>query len=177
MEELLGKIPLEIILISLNAVIILFLLILVFRNASKIKKMTERYNRFMEGLSDRNLEQVIDSCLDDIKELKFKNKSIDGQINHMERNILQCIQKVGIVRYNAFENVGSDLSFSIALLDSHEDGLVISSIYARDNSTMYAKPVSSGKSKYALSAEEIQALDMAKKGFNEKLYVSNKQEG
>lgn len=176
MENLFSNFPFEISILALNAVLFVFLLILILRNASKIKKMTARYNRFMEGLSDRNMEQLIDNCLDEVKDLKIKNKSCENQINHIERNLMQCIQKVGIVRYNAFENVGSDLSFSVALLDSHEDGIIISSIYSRDNSTTYAKPISAGKSKYALSAEEIQALDTAKKGFNEKLYVSGKQE-
>jgi len=92
-----------------------------------------------------------------------KNKEIEYQINTIERNMYYCIQKVGVVRYNGFDNVGSDLSYSIALLDNNDDGLVISSLYSRDSSSTYAKPVANSKSRYALSAEEIKAIDIAKK--------------
>ena len=84
---------------------------------------------------------------------------------------MQCVQKVVVVRYNAFDNVGSDLSFTIALLDSSDNGVVINGVYARDSSSTYAKPIVSGKSKYVLSAEEMQALDIAKKTNGERVYM------
>jgi hypothetical protein len=106
----------------------------------------------MNGLSDRNMEELLETCLSTSNSVNAKNREIELQINNIERRLLQCIQKVGIVRFNAFDNVGSDLSFSIALLDNNDSGVVISGIYARDSSSTYAKPVVSGKSKYTLSA-------------------------
>ena len=88
---------------------------------------------------------------------------LEYQLNSLKKNMYYCVQKVGIVRYNAFDDVGSDLCFSVALLDNNDDGIVISGLYARDSSTTYAKPIARGKSKYALSAEEIKALDIARK--------------
>ncbi len=74
---------------------------------------------------------------------------------------MQCIQKVGIVRFNAFDNVGSNLSYSIALLDNYNNGVVISSLYSRDSSSTYAKPVVDGKSSFSLSEEEIESIEKA----------------
>jgi len=149
--------------------IVNFILLLV--NINKTNRIKIKYNRFMNGLSDRNIEQLLESCLDSVNSVNAKNRDIELKINDLERNIIQCIQKVGIVRFNAFENVGSDLSFSIALLDNNDSGVVISGIYARDSSSTYAKPIVSGKSSYSLSAEEIQAIDIAKKTNIQKNYT------
>ena len=72
-----------------------------------------------------------------------------------------CIQKIGIVRYNAFKDTGSDLSFALALLDSKDNGVVLNGIYSREMSNIYAKPVEKGVSKYVLSDEEKQAIEKA----------------
>lgn len=144
----------------------LFLLILFFMNLScrkKIKKLKNKYYKFMNGLSGANIEQVLEDIIDRTNGVIEKNKELEYQMNTIKRNMYYCVQKVGVVRYNAFDNVGSDLSFSIALLDKNDDGVVLSSLYSRDSSSTYAKPVSGGKSKHALSAEEIKAIDMAKK--------------
>jgi hypothetical protein len=132
-------------------------------NKVKIKKLKNKYNKFMNGLSDASIEEVLDDCIDKVNNVIGKNKDIEYQLNTIKRNMYYCVQKVGIVRYNAFDDVGSDLCFSIALLDNNDDGIVISSLYARDSSSTYAKPVLRGKSKYALSAEEIKAIDDARK--------------
>jgi hypothetical protein len=143
-----------------------FIIILFFMNIStkmKLKKLKSKYLKFMNGLSGVNIEQVLDDCLNKVNFVIDKNKEIEYQVNTIERTMYYCLQKVGVVRYNAFDNVGSDLSFSIALLDNNDDGLVLSSLYSRDSSSTYAKPVSNSKSRYALSAEEIKAIDIAKK--------------
>lgn len=163
MEELFGVSIQWIILIGINFLLMLLLLIMNLSNKSKIRKLKNKYYKFMNGLSGVNLEAVLDDCLEKVNRIINKNKEIELQINTIERNMYYCVQKVGVVRYNAFDNVGSDLSFSIALLDNNDDGLVISSLYSRDSSSTYAKPVLNSKSKYALSAEEIKAIDMAKK--------------
>lgn len=154
-----------------NIIIFLILLILNLSTRSKLKKLKSKYSKFMNGLSDRNIEELLDTCIEGINSIEDKNKEIEKHINYIERNLLQCIQKVGVVRFNAFENVGSDLSFSIALLDNNETGLVISGIYSRDSSATYAKPIVNGKSRYVLSAEEVQALDLAIKSHGERLYT------
>ena len=68
---------------------------------------------------------------------------------------------MGIVRYSAFRDTGSDLSFAVALLDENNSGVVFNGIYSREMSNIYAKPVEKGNSKYTLSNEELQAIDRA----------------
>ena len=146
--------------------------ILLIANIKKTNRIKTKYNRFMNGLSDRNMEELLETCLGSVNSVSAKNRDIELKMNEIERTILQCVQKVGIVRFNAFDNVGSDLSFSIALLDNNDSGVVLSGIYARDSSSTYAKPVSYGKSKYSLSAEEIQAIDIARKTNIERNYTN-----
>lgn len=159
-------------LFGMSFVFIIINCILLIANIKKTNKVKIKYNRFMNGLSDRNMEELLESCLSSVNSVTSKNRDIELKLNQIERTILQCVQKVGIVRFNAFENVGSDLSFSIALLDNNDSGIVLSGIYARDSSSTYAKPVSSGKSKYSLSAEEMQAIDIARKTNIERNYTN-----
>ena len=161
MEELFGISIEWFILICINFFLIFILFMINLSNKSKIKRLKSKYNRFMDGLSDVNLEEVVFECIDKADDVISKNKELEYHLNELERSLYYCIQKVGIIRYNAFDDVGSDLSFSIALLNNNDDGVVISSLYARDSSSTYAKPVTGGKSKYALSAEEIKAIDTA----------------
>lgn len=163
MEELLG-ISLEwIILIGVNFFLILILFLMNLSNRFKIKKLKNKYNKFMNGLSNASIEDVLGDCINKVNGVVEKNKEIEYKLNTVERDMYYCVQKVGVIRYNAFDNVGSDLSYSIALLNNNDDGLVISSLYSRESSSTYAKPIIGGKSRYALSAEEIKAIDTAKK--------------
>lgn len=148
---------------GINFLLILILFFMNLSNKSKIKKLKVKYYKFMNGLSNASIEEVLEDCICKINGSLEKNKELEFQINEIKRNMIYCTQKVGVVRYNAFDNVGSDLSFSIALLNDNDDGLVLSSLYARETSSTYAKPIKGGKSKYALSAEELKAIDIALK--------------
>ena len=91
-----------------------------------------------------------------------ENAIIKSNIKNIEHEMKNSIQKIGIVRYNAFDDVGSNLSFAVALLDGKNTGIVINGIYARETSSVYAKPVKNGVSEYLLSKEEEKALKIAK---------------
>ena len=82
-------------------------------------------------------------------------------MKNLDEDLTNCIQKVGIVRYNAFKDTGSDLSFALALLDEKNNGVVLNGIYSREMSNIYAKPVENGKSTYTVSEEEAQAIQKA----------------
>lgn len=169
MEEMLGISFEWIILIGANFFLIILLFLMNFSNRSKLKKLKTKYYKFMNGLSGASIEDVLNDCIDKVNGVVEKNKEIEYKLNTVERNMYYCVQKVGVIRYNAFDNVGSDLSFSIALLNNNDDGLVLSSLYTRDSSSTYAKPITGCKSKYALSVEELKAIDTAKKA-----HISNK---
>jgi len=144
--------------------IIIFILIIVqIRTASKLKILSNKYKKLLNGTNNKSLEQLIFDTLSLSNDIALENKEISKKIKNIQRDMQSCIQKVGVIRYNAFENVGSDLSFSIALLDNNDNGVVISGIYSRESSTTYAKKIVNGQSKHALSAEELQAISESKK--------------
>ena len=80
----------------------------------------------------------------------------------MKKNSQKSFQKISLIRFNPFKGVGSDQSFSIALLDLDNNGFVLTSIYGQEGNRIYAKPVSNGKSEYSLSKEEEEAIEKAK---------------
>lgn len=98
-----------------------------------------------------------------IEKLEEKNDIIINYCKNLEDSMGYCIQKIGIVRYSAFQDTGSDLSFALALLDRENNGVVLNGIYSREMSNIYAKPIKKGESTYNLIEEEKQALKKALK--------------
>ncbi len=154
-----------------NFVLIIILLIANIINKAKIKKLNNKYNNYMVNTDGKNIEDLIENCLLKTEEVSNKNREIENHLNEIDRNFLNCVQKVAMIRYNAFDNVGSDLSYSVALLDGNDNGIVITSLFTRDCSTTYGKPVLAGKSKYPLSAEEIKVINHAIRRYRESQYV------
>lgn len=115
----------------------------------------------MRGVNNKNLEEIVLGYLDKIDEVKEDSKKLLESYNELDRRLKGCVQKTAIIRYRAFEDVGSDLSFSIALLNDFDNGLIISGLYGRHESTTYAKPIDKGISRYDLSEEEQQVLNEA----------------
>lgn len=142
-------------------VIVLLLLIMVLTLMSTTKKLEKKYRKMMRGVNSKNLEELITSKLDDIDKAIGKSKEALNKCEVIKEEIKGCVNKVAIMRYKAFPDVGSDLSFSIAILDSYNDGILITGIYSRHDSTTYAKPVDKGISRYELSEEETYVLNEA----------------
>lgn len=144
---------------ALGVIIIFFiLLLLLFR---KVNILSARYLSFMRGRDGASLEDRLtemsghmDNVEAEVADNRLRLKEIAGVLN-------TATQGIGVVRFNAFQDTGSDLSFSLAFLDAHKNGLVISSIYGREESRTYAKPVKDGQSQYQLSAEEKEAIQRA----------------
>ena len=113
-----------------------------------------------------NLDEMLKKYLDDVREIKKDNSEIKAYYTKLDSDIASCIQKVGLVRYNAFKDVGSDLSFAIALLDRNDNGVVLNGLYGSESSNIYAKPIKKGQSKYQLSDEEKTALEIAEQSKN-----------
>lgn len=149
--------------IVVNIFLTFILLVTIISTRSNLKKLMSRYKKFFKNSEDSNIERLVEENIDLCHDISNKSKDIESRMIFIERNMLQCVQKIGIVRYNAFDNVGSNLSFAIALLDGNDNGIVLNGIYSRESTSTYAKAIISGQSKYTLSAEEIQAIDMAKK--------------
>jgi hypothetical protein len=105
-----------------------------------------------------NLEEILAG----FRELKESFEKIFGELSELKKKNKLAIQKLGIVRFNPFKEVGSDQSFSVAFLDDNDNGVVITSHYSREGNRVYGKPIKSGESGYSLSKEEIDAIGMAK---------------
>ena len=152
----------EIIIILASVVLIIFFIwnICLSYNLRKIKKRTRSFFASSEA---KDLEEII------YKQIK-KTDEIDGEIKKlienngkMKENLAKCTQKVGVVRFNPFGDVGGNQSFAIALLDKCLSGVTILSLYSRDGVKVYSKQIIEGKSEYKLSKEEEDAIKIAGK--------------
>lgn len=145
-------------------VLMILAIIMAIANNIKTRKTLKKYNSLMKKLGNgTNLETMLRGYVDTVDKVERKNQEVLEYCNRLDDKIVKCIQKVGMVRYNAFEDTGSDLCFAIALLDYEDTGVVINGIYSREGSATYAKPVNKGGSNYTLSTEEVQAIDLAKR--------------
>ena len=141
---------------------ILLLLILYIENTVKLSKLRKSYSKFMEKLGNgNNVDEMLRAYIYEVEKVANKNEEIVSYCKELNNHIAKCTQKIGMVRYNAFKDTGSDLSFTLALLNENNDGVVLNGIYARDMSNIYAKPIEKGKSKYTLSNEEKEAIEKA----------------
>lgn len=130
-------------------------------------KLRKEYTSFMKKMGNGNdLSGMLKKYLEDVNMIKKDNSEIKAYYTKLDSDIASCIQKVGLVRYNAFRDVGSDLSFAVALLDREDNGVVLNGIYGTDSSNIYSKPIRNGKSQYQLSDEELYAIDLAEQSKN-----------
>ena len=142
----------------------IILVILTICNFIKYKTLNKRYKAFMKKLSrSSNIEESLKEYLEKVNLIKEEQKEVIESIKGIEQELALCTKKVGLVRYNAFKDTGSDLSFALAMLDSNNNGVILNGIYSREMSNIYAKNVKEGKSTSKLSEEEEQALREAMK--------------
>lgn len=140
-------------------VIIMYLLLIhLFYNLNYMKK---RYKKMMTGVDGANLERMMIGCIDSTKAVADENAKLWEENKEIKELLSNALTKVAVVRFRAFEDMGSDLSYAVAMLDSHNNGVVMSSIFARNDSRSYVKPIVDGTSTYSMTAEEEDALKQA----------------
>lgn len=140
-------------------VIVMYLLLIhLFYNLNYMKK---RYKKMMTGVDGANLERMMIGCIDNTKAVADENAKLWEENKAIKELLSKALTKVAIVRFRAFEDMGSDLSYAVAMLDSHNNGVVLSSIFAREDSRSYAKPIINGTSSYPMTSEEEDALRQA----------------
>jgi hypothetical protein len=150
------------IIIGLSLLSIIMLIMLIINNTS-INRLSRKYRKFMRGSKDKNIEELLMSLIDRTDSAIEKVEGIKSMYGDMDKRVKNCIQKTSIVRYKAFDDMGSALSFSIALLDDYDGGVIVTGIYGRNETTTYAKPIDKGIPKYDLSDEEKHVLQDAMK--------------
>jgi len=152
--------------ISVIGAIIVAVLLLVWNiflqiSVSRVKK---NQNQLFSGKSGADLEEIILSQEKSLKELDRDIQDLYGISNQIHLLASRSVHKVGVVRFNPFRDLGGDQSFSIALLDGQNNGLVISGLHTREGNRVYAKPVEKGKAmKHPLTDEELDAIKRAEK--------------
>ena len=160
-SEMLG-IPSDYVIIAL-VVVTFILLILYIVNVVQMSQLKKRYKIFMSGKSARNLEKTLIERLDQVDELIASNATNEKNIQKLFNNMKFTFQKVGLVKYDAFNEMGGKLSFSLALLNETDDGFVMNAVHSREGCYTYIKEIIAGNSIIVLADEEKEALDMAKK--------------
>lgn len=141
--------------------ILLILLIVLLVKYSKIKK---RYDKFMSGKNATSLEDDMHGVFEDMKLLKATADRNKKDIRILYKNMESTFQKLGIVKYDAFNQMGGQLSFSLALLDENNDGFILNSVHSSDGCYSYTKVIKNGTSAISLGAEEEKALQIAMGG-------------
>lgn len=141
--------------------LILILLILVIINIVQNRKLKKKYNKFMMGKDCKSLEDNLIRRVSEIEELMASNEKNQRNIERIFRSLNSTFQKIGMVKYDAFHEMGGKLSFSLALLNKENDGFIINAMHSREGCYTYIKEIIKGNSVIPLSEEEKEALDMA----------------
>ena len=161
MENILDILKTDNYLIVLSVIVFIlligFLIVLI-----KLSILNKRYNQFIKKIGNgENIQEDLENYMYRVERTEKQNAEILSDINNLKEDLKKCVQKVGIIRYSAYEDTGSDLSFTLALLNEKNDGVILNGIYSREMSNIYAKPINSGESSYTLSKEEQQAVEQA----------------
>ncbi len=127
----------------------------------KLNKLRRNYTKVINGSTGLDIEDLLMEMQSRMNGLKSISESHEQFITDCSKVMKKMKSRVGIYRYSAFETGGNDLSFSLAIIDEYEDGVVLSGIHNREESYLYAKPLVKGQSKYALSPEEKEAINQA----------------
>jgi len=152
----------------LYAIIILAIALFVLALASglMIRSLDDRIKKLTTGTNGKNLEDAIYQLMEDHTIFQHRIESVEQTVARIDSELKSSLRGISTVRYNAFSDVGGKQSFATALLGEDGNGVVISSVYARDRMNVYAKPIVDFSSEYEMSAEEARALKEASKVFN-----------
>ena len=147
------------------AVVTLILFILYIVNLVQMSQLKKKYKIFMSGKNAKSLEKTLIERLDQIDKLMEANVQNEKSIQNLASHMKYTFQKAGLVKYDAFNEMGGKLSFSLALLNEAEDGFVLNAVHSREGCYTYVKEIIAGNSIIVLSPEEKEALDMAKNSY------------
>jgi hypothetical protein len=126
--------------------------------ALRLRRVSQQLAALSRGIEGQNLEQVLVTHLDTVDQTVKRMDVQEQALAVLQAQIPTCVQRMNLVRYDAFEDVGGEQSFSIALLNGQGDGIVLTSVYSRNDVRVYAKAIENGRSSHALSQEEEKAL-------------------
>ncbi len=156
----LGSIDIGYLFLVCAAITIVFIILVIVLIAQN-RKMKKRYLKFMQGKNVKSLEEKIAELFDDNKSLKETVDENRKELRKINKNQEYAFQKFGLVKYDAFKQMGGMLSFSLALLNDQDNGFIINSVHSSDGCYSYTKEVKDGMSDISLGEEEKKALEIA----------------
>lgn len=159
----LGKLDLGILFIIITVVIIV-LIVLLINTMLKLSRLTSKYNAFMKGRSAKSMESEIMELFSDNSLMKQDIEQNKKDIRKIYRKLEITFQKMGLVKYDAFDQMGGKLSFCLTLLDECDNGFIMNSVHSTDSSYAYIKRIEEGNCKLDLTNEEQVALQKALAG-------------
>lgn len=162
MNDFFSKIGIDLgILVLMLMVLVLVLIVIVLNVSLSLHRLNRKYTMFMKGSDGQSLERVFAQKLKEVDRLSVANDDNYAEIRSFHRKMEKTLTKYGIVKYDAFDDVGGKLSFALAMLDIHNTGFILNAIHSRDNCFFYIKEIVNGESYILLSSEEMDALRQA----------------
>lgn len=143
------------------AAVVLILLVLTIINISQMRKLKKSYKVFMTGQNGKNLEETLIKRLNQVDSLLTANSENEKNIDELFDDMQHTYQKMGLIKYDAFNEMGGKLSFSLAMLDVKNNGFIINAMHTREGCYTYIKEIVDGNSIIVLSEEEKEALSRA----------------
>lgn len=134
------------------------LLVMLVQTRTKLTKLQKKYDFFTKG-SEMNIDDVLTKTIIELQQTQEELAALNQRHDALRNQVRGCIQKVKIDRYDAYDLMGGELSYSLVLADEDNNGVVMSSIYGRDDNRCYAKEITGGKSKYPFADEEKKLVE------------------
>ncbi|MDD6326976.1 MAG: DUF4446 family protein [Eubacteriales bacterium] len=147
---------------TILVLLVIFLLVLIFLMIRKMNIMSRKYSALMSGKKGADLEKIIRIRFKEMDQVKANAKRVTKEHKEIKGHLSSCINKYGLVKYDAFNEMAGKLSFVIALLNDENSGIVLNAMHSREGCFTYAKEIIKGESFIPLSDEEKQALEQAK---------------
>lgn len=135
------------------SVLLLIVLVLLVKTRSSLNTLQKKYDFFTKG-EEVNIDQVLISTLNELAATKAELAQLQDKHQRLREQVSGCLQIVKINRYDAFDAMGGKMSYSLLLADEKKNGVILTSIYGRDDNRCYAKDLQAGKSEYKLAEEE-----------------------
>lgn len=146
---------------AIMAGVMLILLILLIVNMAKTSRLKKKYESFMTGKDGKSLEDNLIRRIDQVEEVVASEKKNEENIRKISKDLESTFQKIGMVKYDAFNEMGGKLSFSLALLDQKNNGFILNAVHSREGCYTYVKEIIDGNSVIVLAEEEKEALNIA----------------
>lgn len=156
----LGNLDIAYIFIGIIVVMIIMLVLLIVQMC-KLRKLKKKYTKFMKGKDGKTLEKDIIKLFEEHDLIRSENEKSRKEIKELSRRLEYCYQKVSLVKYDAFQQMGGKLSFCLVLLNEKNNGFILNSVHGSDGCYSYMKEIKKGESELSLGEEEKRALNEA----------------